>query len=465
MRAVLIATGYHQEMASLLEYRPSPLLNIVSKPILFYVIEYLHEAGIKQCDLILSHLPDTIEEAAMEGKRWGISLTYHLSKHPKEPYRALLPVVKGWKDEMILLGSGDRLPRFEEKISENSHTTLFYYPNHEWSLWGVLPVSAFATLSQEMGEEELPKALTTPFRKGCALPFLSVRSFHDLKGTNIGFLTQQDNGQVVSPLSQRGQDQVWISRAVSIHPSVILRPPVFIGENCQIREGVRLGPNAVVEQNCIIDKKSVVEESLICQRSYVGEGLVLRNTIVDRNLLVNLSLKTHIHISDDFILSEIPSLHTSQFFLAHFMERCLAGWLLLILSPLFLILSLCYKLNKTPVLSLPTTSERKLWHSFNWMNFQGSFFQNLPVLWNIVKGDAHFVGLIPRKVEEVEKLPNGWKSLYLKGKVGMIHPTLLEHGPHPSADDWYASEAYYVTHMGWRHDLKWIALWIKCLFV
>jgi len=86
MKAVILATGHCPGMDPLISYRPTPLLNVADKPIIFYIIEFLVQKGIRNIDLVISHLPEQIEEKLDDGKRWGAEICYHLAKDPNYPF-------------------------------------------------------------------------------------------------------------------------------------------------------------------------------------------------------------------------------------------------------------------------------------------------------------------------------------------------------------------------------------------
>jgi lipopolysaccharide/colanic/teichoic acid biosynthesis glycosyltransferase len=73
----------------------------------------------------------------------------------------------------------------------------------------------------------------------------------------------------------------------------------------------------------------------------------------------------------------------------------------------------------------------------------------------------HFVGVMPRTLNDVQALPSDWKKLYLQSKAGLITLSQLEEGPHPSMDGLYAADAYYTVHMSWRSDCIICLRWIK----
>lgn len=169
MRAVLNCTGYRPEVLPLVRYRPTPLLNIADKPILFYIIEFLVEQGIGRFEIILSHLPAIIEERLGDGKRWGINITFHLSRSPAFPFTTILPATESWGNDNIVLGLGDVLPLFEEgsfKEKKSSDPELFMYPTKTWSGWAILPVKALANLPDKTLYEEVPHSLKIRYKIG-----------------------------------------------------------------------------------------------------------------------------------------------------------------------------------------------------------------------------------------------------------------------------------------------------------
>lgn len=467
MRAVLIATGYHQDMDPLVNYRPTPLLNIADKPIIFHIIEFLARNKIKQCDLILNHFPEMIEEKLGDGKRWGIDITYHLAKDSRLPYAVLAPVAQGWADDFIVLGMGDCLPEIPDAHIQHipKEPLLFFYPTKKWSGWGVIPAKILGKVSKNTLEQSLPSKIGV-YKKESVKNYLSTQTLNGLQKSNLQFLSKPTPYLLFPSTSRLVEIGTWISRAVSMHPTVKVTPPVFIGENCQLKENVHIGPNTIIENNCIIDSRSTIQNSLICQRSYVGEGLDIKNSIVDRNFLINLSLETKITMRDNFILSELTPIRMKNYpFL--FLEKFIAVILLILLSPLYLILLAFFSLKKQKMLHLPALPKKQQWETFEWLSFKmnsrqkfGHTFQHLPTLWNIVKGDVHFVGVLPRSPRAVTRLAKDRQKLYLQSKVGLITLADLEHGENATVDDHYASEVLYAVQANAWFDLKLVFHWL-----
>lgn len=463
MRAVILATSTLTGMGPLLRYRPSCLLRIADKPILFYVMEFLSHKKIAACNLFISDFANHVEEQVGDGRRWGIDITIYLIRDPTLPFEVLAPTAIGWKKEMVLLGVGDCLPEFEEE--DLNEPALFFLPDGRWTGWGVIPSDLLATFSSAEPFEELPNRLASLPRKVINND-LSTQTLLELKQSNQRVLSHTHSklstARMVNP-------HVWISRAVSLRKTTNIIAPAFIGEHCQLCDNVQIGPNAVIESHCMIDEGSTVMNSVVCQNSYVGEGLSINECIVDRNTLIDLALDTHIHIRDDFILSNLATKKKWRYYPILFFVRFLAALLLIICSPIFLLMWLIYPLRSHSFLKIPASKDPTKWQTFDWYYFDvppdgstiGKWFQRLSVLYSVLKGDVHFVGVAPRSVKDVLNLPLDRQNLYLKSKVGFITLSNLDNGPYATADEQYASEIYYAVHMSARYDLKLIFRWIK----
>lgn len=466
MRAVILATSTITGMGPLLRYRPSCLLHIADKPILFYVMEFLSNQGIKTCNLFISEFAHDVEELVGDGRRWGLEINIYLIRDASLPFEVLAPTAIGWKNENVLFGVGDCLPEFASE--DFKQPELFFFPDDTWTGWGVIPSDLLAPLSSSTTIEEIPRHLSLV--KKIVDVDLSTKTLLDLKLSNEHVLKAESKYSKLAT-ARMVDPHIWISRAVSMRKSTNIVPPVFIGENCQLLENVTIGPNAVIENHCIIDKGSTIQNSIVCQRSYVGEGLSINDCIVDRNTLIDLALDTHVVIRDDFLLSSLstPAMHNYPFF---FIERICALFLLILFSPLLLIMYLLYPLKSHYFLKIPTSNDPSQWETFDWYYFEmperpspfGTFFQRFSVLINIIQGDVHFVGVAPRSIKDALNLPLDRQNLYLKSKIGLITLSNLDNGPYATADEQYASEIYYAIHMSTGFDLKLMFRWIMSKF-
>src|SRR5580698_9322 len=149
MIAILVCTGQNPELHGLDEHLPTPLLPVVDRPFLQHIIEYLALQGVRQFEILLSHLPEKVEEYFGNGVRWGCQIHYHLCPNPKRLYKRVKNVALGLTGPFIL-GSSDALPvvNFQELSADES---IAFFHQGAWTRWAWFEAS---TLQQVLGENE-----------------------------------------------------------------------------------------------------------------------------------------------------------------------------------------------------------------------------------------------------------------------------------------------------------------------
>jgi glucose-1-phosphate thymidylyltransferase len=102
------------------------LVPVANQPILFYVLNNLADAGIRNVGIIIS--PDTgkvIQEAVRDGSRWGIDVEYIVQEEPlglahavriAQPFLGTSPFVMYLGDNLI----GSSIARFREAFEKSS---------------------------------------------------------------------------------------------------------------------------------------------------------------------------------------------------------------------------------------------------------------------------------------------------------------------------------------------------------
>jgi carbonic anhydrase/acetyltransferase-like protein (isoleucine patch superfamily) len=455
MRALLIATGYHASLEPLIHHTPSPLFEVVGKPILFHIIEALHNKGISEIDLILHHLPEQIEQIIEGGKRWGLPIHCHLVKDMDLPFSTIRIHASQWGDENILLGQADSFPELTFQDGGNGIQETMWSENGKWTGWAVINKKVITDSPASLSLEALEKAIKDHSKDIPTHCSLSATAFSHMLDSNLQAL--KPGSSILFPSTAKHVEEgIWISRACSIHPSVQISPPVFIGENCEIHQGVELGPNVVIAEGCMIDKGSKLQQSLVAKNSYVGENLDVNRCVVDRNLLIHTDLDTHLRMSDEIILGSMEN-HPWKGLISSYLQRAFAALMLLLLSPLILFLILTRELCCVHAVKTPIPLHGKVEESLQLLLFKGSkrgvsLLCRIPMLLNLLRGEISLVGMPPRSYEELGKLSPDWQSIYLALPVGIIHPGDALADGNRTDDDLFAAEAYYAAHRSARYN-------------
>lgn len=85
------------------------LVPVANKPILFYGIESLKEAGVEEIGIIVGETEDEIREAVGDGANWGVKVTYIRQDAPLGLAHAVLTAADFLEDSPFVMYLGDNL--------------------------------------------------------------------------------------------------------------------------------------------------------------------------------------------------------------------------------------------------------------------------------------------------------------------------------------------------------------------
>jgi glucose-1-phosphate thymidylyltransferase len=109
MKALILAGGRGTRLRPITHTRAKQLVPIANKPILFYAIEAIRDAGVTDLGIIVGDTADEVRAAVGDGSRWGVSVTYI----PQEAPLGLAHAVKIAEDfmagEPFVMYLGDNL--------------------------------------------------------------------------------------------------------------------------------------------------------------------------------------------------------------------------------------------------------------------------------------------------------------------------------------------------------------------
>ncbi len=470
MIAVIVAAAQRSEVYGLDEHLPLPLFSLGDRPILHHIVDRLASQGVRRFEFVLGHLPEKLEAYLGDGARWGASFRFHLLVSESNPLPLVEAIIAGLDDD-IVLGRGDALP--EIQLPSSVTPTLYVSDNGVWTGWAILPRSSALLTKLVFGVAGTPESSEVPFQKIAVARQLSFENVQELLRSQKDLLTGAFNGSEIS--ARQTEPGIWISRNVSLHPSVELKAPVYIGPNCKLESGVRAGPSVVIGEGSIVDEKTSLIDSLVAPGTYIGQGLELEHVIVDRNRLVNTRLEAAFLVSENFLLSALARQKKPRIF-HRLVSRLGALAIFLLLFPisaltmLFLLLTGEAELVRKRAVGIPTAQDPHNWKEYRYLRLRledsvpagwWSYFvaEVWPGLLSVIRGELFLVGVKPRSRQEVDKLPDDWRSLYLSSKGGLITEALVMFGRSPSEDELYTAEAYYSAVQSARHDLKLLYLY------
>ncbi|UCE41968.1 MAG: glucose-1-phosphate thymidylyltransferase [Candidatus Aminicenantes bacterium] len=331
MKGLILSGGKGTRLRPLTFTQAKQLVPVANKPVLFYGIEALKEAGISDIGIIVGDTKDEIKQATGDGSRWDLNITYIEQEAPLGLAHAVKISEEFLKDEHFVMYLGDNILKsgitslveeFQQK-KPNSLILLTEVPNPQ--MFGVAeleggrvvrlvekpkkPASNLALVGVYMFDAhiyEAVKAIKPSWRNELeitdAIQYLVEHGFEvqphlvtgwwkdtgkledileanrlileTLSGSNLGHVddTSKINGQVV------------IEQGVSVKNSII-RGPVIIGENSEITDSY-IGPFTSIQNNCKIILTEI-EHSIVLEKSEIVEvGSRIDESLIGREVKI-----------------------------------------------------------------------------------------------------------------------------------------------------------------------------------
>lgn len=437
------------------EFRPTLLFEVLGKPLVQRWVEFLVDNGVGDIDFILCEKPHLVRTFLGDGGRWGATFRFHLTRDPYRPY-ARLPFLADQDDEVIV-AVADHLPsqsaaHLPRLLAGPLPSALCWRGARGRAVhWGHLGVVDGGWLQRarwmasdfEFNEQILESANAS----GCLVEIpapVQVRAIGELISANILALheAQGDAGQA----STR---PAGVARDVSLHKSVVLNPPVSIGQGCRIGARARIGPDVSIGQNCIIAEGTSIVNSVILSRTYIGPNLHLSDVVADGNHIASRRLDATSTDPYRLLAGSLPESPSSLLSLG-ITPYAIAVALAIFTAPAFAILALTGRLFTT------RTNRRR--HRVSVLctrpYLRHLHEELIPALPSILTGRRSLVGITEWSEADRLTAPSAWRSLWRNSPAGMVTESFVRFGPGALPEERAAADTSYVIRQSHATDTK-----------
>ncbi|MGH3089476.1 MAG: sugar phosphate nucleotidyltransferase, partial [Rubrobacteraceae bacterium] len=139
MKGLILSGGKGTRLRPLTYTRAKQLVPVANKPVLFYGVEAIVAAGIREIGVVVGETREEIQAALGDGSRFGARITYIEQDAPRGLAHAVLISEKFLKGEPFVMSLGDNLiadgitTLVEEyrRLGCNSQILLARVPNPE----------------------------------------------------------------------------------------------------------------------------------------------------------------------------------------------------------------------------------------------------------------------------------------------------------------------------------------------
>ncbi len=329
MKGLVLSGGEGTRLRPITHTSAKQLIPVANKPVLFYGLEAIKEAGITEVGMIVGDTWQEIENEVGDGRRWGLNITYIRQEAPLGLAHAVLtaegfigkdPFVMYLGDNIIKDGIKDLVNGFRAK-KPNAQILLARVPNP--SQFGVAeleggkvtrleekpkePKSDLALVGVYMFDAnvfEAAKAIKPSWRHELeitdAIQWMIDRGLevvpHIVNGwwKDTGKLEDilEANRLILDTIAERIegdvdraskiQFKVIIEKGAQIRESVI-RGPAIIGGGTSV-ENAYVGPFTSIYSNCRIENVEI-QHSIVCENTVIKDHPSERTLRIEDSLI------------------------------------------------------------------------------------------------------------------------------------------------------------------------------------
>ena len=319
MQAVILVGGQGTRLRPLTSTVPKPVVALVDRPMMVYMLEWLRGHGIDDVIMSCGFKATKVRDVLGDGSQLGISLRFLEEPDPRGTAGAL-KYAEDLLDSRFLMLNGDVLTDIDltAQIAQHERTgatgTLALVPVLDPSSYGLVSVADDGAVERFLEKPAADTVLDTNLISAGA--YVLERSVLDLIAPDKNVSIEREVWPALVDHGLYGyvdDDAYWIDVGtperylqatfdilegnvrtcvaaklgdsyLAVEPSAQVEgraiPPAVVGAGARIADGAHVGSLAVLGDDVSVGAGSVVERAVVLEGAQIGEGCVLRSCIV-----------------------------------------------------------------------------------------------------------------------------------------------------------------------------------------
>lgn len=325
MKAIILSGGKGTRLRPLTYSGAKQLVPVANKPILFYCIDNIVQAGIRDVGIIIS--PETgqeIQDAVGDGSRWGISIKYIVQDVPGGLAHAIKTARAFLADSSFVMYLGDNLigagiDKFVNEFKSNKPEALILLKEVENpKQFGVAEVSKEGRVIRLIEKPDVP-----PSNLALVGIYIFSRAIHDaierIKPSERGELEITDAIQELIVMNCNVEsfvlDMWWLDTGKK--DDMLTANAIVLDEWLKENIEASVDDRSNILGRVSIGRGSIIRESKIRGPVVIGEDSVIENsfigpyTSIGNNVKVIKSSVEHSVIMDESELKDLERLEES----------------------------------------------------------------------------------------------------------------------------------------------------------
>nr|MBC8359156.1 glucose-1-phosphate thymidylyltransferase [Candidatus Aminicenantes bacterium] len=282
MKGLILSGGKGTRLRPLTFTQAKQLVPVANKPILFYGIEALKEAGIKKIGIVVGDTRKEIKEVAGDGRRWGVQISYIEQEAPlglahavriSEGFLGDEPFVMYLGDNILKSGIKSLVEEFKKK-RPNSLILLTEVPDPQ--MFGVA----------ELKDGKVVRLVEKPKKPMSNLALVGVYMFdsHIFEAVNAIKPSWRNELEITDAI------QYLVEHGYEVHPHLVTgwwkdtgKIEDILEANRLILESIEGKTQGKVDEASKINGQVIIEEGVIVQNSIIrGPAIIGAETeIID----------------------------------------------------------------------------------------------------------------------------------------------------------------------------------------
>lgn len=338
MQALILAGGEGTRLRPLTSTIPKPVVPLVDRPFISYMIEWLRGHGVDDVILGCGFMADQVRDVLGDGSGLGVRLRYLEEPKPLGTGGAL-KFAEELLDERFFMLNGDVLTDMDLTAQLKAHertgarATLALIPVDDPSAYGLVRLASDGSVTEfveKPGPEELDSDL---INAGAYILERDVLAGMPPAGTNVSIEREVFPALVGAGLYGYQTSGYWldigtpdrylkatydilegnviteVGRQLGDHGLVLIDgdavagrilAPALVGSGCSVAKRASVGDRSVLGNGVTISEGARVESSVLLDGVSVGAGTTISSSIVGPAVTIG----DHCHIGGGVVLGE-----------------------------------------------------------------------------------------------------------------------------------------------------------------
>jgi len=305
LQALVLVGGKGTRLRPLTTDTPKPILNLVDRPFLSYMIEWLGSHGVDEIVFACGFLPDQLEKVLGSGDDGGPTLHYVVEPEPFGTGGAI-KFAEEFLDDRFFALNGDVLTDLDLTALWSSHlergasASLGLYPVEDPTGYGLVEIDEAGTVLDFLEKPEaghagagLINAGTYVLEKSVLLDVPAGREvsierevFPNLIGKGLCAITLDGYWMDIGT-PDRYLEASWDIIEGRVKTEVPVNPEgIHQGVDCEITTGAKIGPRAVVGNRSKIGSGAEIRDSVLISDCEIGENAVVTDSILSPGVTI-----------------------------------------------------------------------------------------------------------------------------------------------------------------------------------